>query len=236
MAFAKGKYAKGINWLAIIFWGLIAAIVITLVLILFPLGGGNPPEDTQPGTSAPATESTQPDTTAPEEMQPSDQESTVPETEPTTLPETTEPETTVPETTEPETTLPETQPDAGANPAILQHAREQLGKPFMMGKDGPDSYDVSGLVYDCGRQAGVDAPRTVNEQVIFGTAVAREDILPGDVVFFWSDNPEKVDYCGIYSGNGKFIYSSSSKNEVIERNLTDSYYEEHLFSVRRYAK
>lgn len=72
--------------------------------------------------------------------------------------------------------------DAGA---VLQFALGQLGKPYLWGAVGPQSYDCSGLVQTAFRAAGVKMPRVSRQQATVGKKVARSDVRAGDLIFFY---------------------------------------------------
>ncbi len=88
--------------------------------------------------------------------------------------------------------------------AALAFARSQLGKPYVFGAAGPSSYDCSGLMLAAWRSAGVSLPRTSQQQYAQGRRVARSDLRPGDLVFFYSQSPSHV---GMYVGNGMIIHA-----------------------------
>ncbi|GAB3127192.1 hypothetical protein GCM10027160_51550 [Streptomyces calidiresistens] len=85
----------------------------------------------------------------------------------------------------------------------IAHARAQLGKPYVWGATGPDSYDCSGLTQAAWRAAGVELPRVTWDQVNAGTRIARADLRPGDLVFFYSD----ISHVGLYIGDGQMIHA-----------------------------
>jgi cell wall-associated NlpC family hydrolase len=85
----------------------------------------------------------------------------------------------------------------------IAFARNQLGKPYVWGATGPDSYDCSGLTQAAYKAAGIDLPRTTYDQVDVGTRVAESDMRPGDLIFFYSD----VSHVGLYIGNGEMIHA-----------------------------
>lgn len=87
----------------------------------------------------------------------------------------------------------------------LAYAKTKLGSPYVYGATGPYSFDCSGLMYWCFRQAGVTLPRTSSSQASVGSYVARSDLLPGDLVFFTSGYG--IDHVGIYAGNGMMIHA-----------------------------
>jgi cell wall-associated NlpC family hydrolase len=96
---------------------------------------------------------------------------------------------------------------APANSAVadqaIAFARQQLGKPYVWGATGPDSYDCSGLTQAAYKAAGIGLPRTTYDQVDVGTRVSEGDLQPGDLIFFYSDDS----HVGLYIGNGEMIHA-----------------------------
>ncbi len=93
-------------------------------------------------------------------------------------------------------------------PAVLASASTalafllgQLGKPYLWGGNGPDSFDCSGLVQQAWAAAGVSLPRVAEEQYNTTIPISFSDLQPGDLVFF----EEPVGHVGIYIGNGSMI-------------------------------
>ncbi|MCF3122953.1 C40 family peptidase [Streptomyces arenae] len=86
---------------------------------------------------------------------------------------------------------------------VIDFAEAQIGKPYVWGATGPDSYDCSGLTQDAWKAAGISLPRTTWDQVKVGTTVKTADAKPGDLVFFYDD----ISHVGIYIGNGKMIHA-----------------------------
>ncbi|MFK0292986.1 NlpC/P60 family protein [Streptomyces sp. NPDC090442] len=85
----------------------------------------------------------------------------------------------------------------------LAFARSQMGKPYVWGATGPNSYDCSGLTQAAWKAAGVDLPRTTWDQVKTGTRVSTDNLQPGDLVFFYND----ISHVGMYIGDGKMIHA-----------------------------
>ncbi|MEU8519673.1 C40 family peptidase [Streptomyces sp. NBC_01216] len=97
----------------------------------------------------------------------------------------------------------------------LAFARDQIGKPYVWGATGPSSYDCSGLTQAAWKAAGVDLPRTTWDQVEVGTRVATEDLLPGDLVFFYDD----ISHVGLYIGGGRMIHAPKPGTNVREESI-----------------
>ena len=69
--------------------------------------------------------------------------------------------------------------------AALAWAVKQLGKPYVFGATGPSSFDCSGLTLGAWKAAGVSINRTSQAQFRNGQAVAKSDLQPGDLVFYY---------------------------------------------------
>ena len=111
--------------------------------------------------------------------------------------------------------------------------KEQVGKPYVWGANGPDSFDCSGLVrYVYKNALGKDIPRVSEDQSKVGQAVSRENLQPGDLVFFDTMDKGKVSHVGMYIGNNEFIHAANSKKGVIKSKLT-GYYDKKFINARR---
>ncbi|MGW2718042.1 NlpC/P60 family protein [Streptomyces sp. NPDC001492] len=97
----------------------------------------------------------------------------------------------------------------------LAFARAQIGKPYVWGATGPDSYDCSGLTQAAWKAAGVDLPRTTYDQVNAGTTVSLTDAQPGDLIFFYDD----ISHVGLYIGNGMMIHAPKPGAYVREESV-----------------
>ncbi|MFJ5208288.1 C40 family peptidase [Streptomyces nigra] len=97
----------------------------------------------------------------------------------------------------------------------LSFARTQIGKPYVWGATGPDSYDCSGLTQAAWKAAGVDIPRVTYDQVNAGTTVPVSSAQPGDLVFFYED----ITHVGLYIGNGMMIHAPKPGTYVREESI-----------------
>ncbi|MFI0940475.1 NlpC/P60 family protein [Streptomyces sp. NPDC021020] len=82
-------------------------------------------------------------------------------------------------------------------------AYQALGLPYVWGATGPRAYDCSGLTQAAWKAAGVSLPRTTYTQINAGPRISRDQLQPGDLVFFYSG----VSHVGIYIGGGKMIHA-----------------------------
>ena len=93
-----------------------------------------------------------------------------------------------------------------------------------MGRREPrDGFDDAGLVQYAYAQVGVALPRVADDQFRGGTAVARADLLPGDLVFF-QDPTGYVDHVGLYAGGGQFLHAPHTGAVVGYDALSTVYY------------
>ncbi|MFJ8439511.1 C40 family peptidase [Kitasatospora griseola] len=103
-----------------------------------------------------------------------------------------------------------TGPATGQVKAILDFAYAQLGKPYKWGAAGPNSFDCSGLTQMAFRAGGVGLPRVSQDQWNAGKRIAKADIQPGDLLFYYND----LHHVGIYIGNGKLLHAPRTGKNV----------------------
>ncbi len=94
--------------------------------------------------------------------------------------------------------------------AAVAYAYQKLGSPYVWGATGPHAFDCSGLAMAAYRAAGVSLPRTTYAQINAGRRVSRSELLPGDLVFFYSG----ISHVGIYVGDGRMIHAPNPSAPV----------------------
>lgn len=99
---------------------------------------------------------------------------------------------------------------SGNGGGVIGLAMAQLGKPYVWGATGPNSFDCSGFVQYVFRQAGVSLPRVTSSQENVGTAVSVSQLAPGDLVFWGSPSY----HVGIYIGGGQYIHAPQTGDVV----------------------
>jgi cell wall-associated NlpC family hydrolase len=104
-------------------------------------------------------------------------------------------------------TTPTGQVPSAAVRTAIAYAEQQLGKPYQWGGTGPDAFDCSGLVMMAYRAAGIDIPRTAEQQWTFGPRVSSNQPQPGDLVFFAGADgtPAAPGHVGLVIGKGFMI-------------------------------
>jgi peptidoglycan DL-endopeptidase CwlO len=97
-------------------------------------------------------------------------------------------------------------PNSTAATAI-DYAEQQIGKPYVWGATGPDSFDCSGLMMMAYRASGADIARTSQQQWATEKHVPASQVQPGDLVFFAGSDgtPSAPGHVGLVIGQGKMI-------------------------------
>ncbi|UOY00751.1 C40 family peptidase [Blastococcus sp. PRF04-17] len=110
---------------------------------------------------------------------------------------------------------------AGSSAAqiAIDTAMAQQGKPYVWAADGPGSFDCSGLTQYAFAAAGVSLPHSSRMQSQMGQPVSRDQLQPGDLVFFYSP----VSHVGIYIGNGQMVHAPTSGDVVKVAPLMSGY-------------
>ncbi|AWZ05514.1 MULTISPECIES: C40 family peptidase [unclassified Streptomyces] len=111
-----------------------------------------------------------------------------------------------------------TAPATGSAAAIVNFARAQVGKAYVMGGTGPSSFDCSGLVQAAYRQAGISLPRMSQAQSSAGTSVSLNALQPGDILYWGSKG--SAYHVAVYVGGGKFVGAQNSSTGIVERSLS----------------
>ena len=116
---------------------------------------------------------------------------------------------------------------------VINIAKQQLGKTYVWGAEGPNTFDCSGFtMYSFKNGAGVNLPRVSKEQSKYGTSVSKSNLQKGDLVFFDTDGDGVVNHVGIYIGNNEFIHASSGAGKVVISQF-NSYYNSKFTNARR---
>lgn len=113
-------------------------------------------------------------------------------------------------------------PPAPTNPAAkaIQYAREQIGKPYLLGGVGPASFDCSGLTYMAMRTAGLTMPRSANAQYVAYAKVPYASRKAGDLLFWDYDGGGTIDHVALYIGSNQIIEAPSPGQVVRVRTIT----------------
>ena len=117
--------------------------------------------------------------------------------------------------------------------ALVAKAKTQLGRPYKFGGKNPATgFDCSGLVYWTYKQFGSVVPAGTQTLWTQGRAVGREDLEPGDLVFF-DTRSVKPGHVAFYIGGGKFLHAPASGGKVREERLDNVYWKKAWYGARR---
>ena len=123
-------------------------------------------------------------------------------------------------------------PTAIAEDAVELAAR-LIGRPYVWGAEGPNSFDCSGLTQFVYQEVGITLPRRAINQSTFGDKT-RGALRRGDLLFFSTDTRQSlVTHVGLYEGDGVMIDASKRHGRVRRDNLDDSYWVERFMFARR---
>ncbi|MBQ7792868.1 MAG: C40 family peptidase [Clostridia bacterium] len=115
--------------------------------------------------------------------------------------------------------------------SVVEYAKQFIGTPYVYGGSSPSGFDCSGFVKYVYSKFGVNLTRTSYSQVNEGTYVARENLQPGDLVFFGSAG--NVHHVGIYVSDGNFIHAPKPGKTVRIETLESGYYNYNYYTARR---
>ncbi|MFC4533739.1 C40 family peptidase [Sphaerisporangium dianthi] len=101
-------------------------------------------------------------------------------------------------------------PGEGKAAQAAKWALTQQLKPYVWGAAGPRTFDCSGLVMWAYQKVGISLPHYTGDQWTAGTHVSREELRPGDLVFFYND----LHHVGIYIGGGMMVHAPRTGDVV----------------------
>ncbi len=113
---------------------------------------------------------------------------------------------------------------------VVDAAVAQIGDGYAWGGSGPDAFDCSGLTAYAFARTGVALPHSSPGQAAMGSPVARDDIRPGDLVFFSTAGPG-ASHVGIATGARTVV--SATNAGVMEHATDDAYWGGHYAGARR---
>ena len=99
---------------------------------------------------------------------------------------------------------------SGRGGVAIKYALAQIGDKYVFGADGLTYWDCSGLTMRAFQSAGVSLPHSSRAQYGYGKAISRNDLLPGDLVFFG----KPISHVAIYLGGDRMLHAPRSGSRV----------------------
>lgn len=126
-------------------------------------------------------------------------------------------------------------PDLRKAQMMIDFAKQYLGVPYVWAGRSPGGFDCSGFIYYVFDNMGVSVPRMADGQFEVGLPIPRNELQPGDLVFFSTYEPGPS-HVGIYVGNEQFLHASSGAGHVTVTPMANPYHRDRYIGARRILK
>jgi cell wall-associated NlpC family hydrolase len=115
----------------------------------------------------------------------------------------------------------------GVARTAIDAALKEVGKPYVWGAEGPDTYDCSGLMQWAYNIAGINLPRVSRDQFNAGGHVPVREAQPGDLMFYATDrsDPTTIHHVFLYMGDGQMVEAPYSGQNVRVQKVSWDYRE-----------
>lgn len=117
---------------------------------------------------------------------------------------------------------------------VIDQAVSLLGSPYRLGGSDPKvGIDCSHFVRKAYAAIGIELPQSAAMQIHVGSEIDKDEIQPGDLVFFKNTYKKGISHVGIALGADRFVHAASRKHGVIISSLDDSYFKVRYAGARR---
>jgi cell wall-associated NlpC family hydrolase len=113
---------------------------------------------------------------------------------------------------------------AGRGDNIVSLAMKYVGYRYRYGGTTPNGFDCSGFVYYVYNKSGVSLSRDMNVQWNSGARISRDNLQPGDILFWSNTYKRGLSHVGIYIGGGKFVHAENESTGVVVSSLNTAYW------------
>jgi cell wall-associated NlpC family hydrolase len=115
---------------------------------------------------------------------------------------------------------------------IAAYAQNFLGTPYVYGGSSTSGFDCSGFTKYVYGQFGYTLNRTATDQLSNGVSVRKDELQPGDLVFFKYRTSKPVSHVGIYIGSGQFVHASTNSYPFDRRPVSGHYANVYVYGRR----
>ena len=118
---------------------------------------------------------------------------------------------------------------------VINYAYRFRGTPYRYGAMSPRGFDCSGFTSYVFKRFGIELDRSSRGQIFDGVRVKKNDLQPGDLVFFANtyESYSAASHVGIYIGGGQFVHAANSSSGVKVSYLSEDYYSSRYVGARR---
>lgn len=120
--------------------------------------------------------------------------------------------------------------------AIANYAMQYQGYPYVYAGEGPNAFDCSGFTkWVILNTVGIDISHDMFAQYDMGTKVDRNNLQPGDIVFFQNTFRPGMSHNGVYIGGGQFIHAENESTGVRISDINSDYYSSRWYGAVRFS-
>ena len=121
-----------------------------------------------------------------------------------------------------------------AGEKIVNYAKKYIGYNYVSGGTTPSNgFDCSGFVYYVYNASGYSLSRLCSVQAKTGTEVSRDNLIPGDLIFFNNGSNGSIGHVAIYAGNGTIVHAANTRRGVTTDTINNGYYNTYYYTARR---
>ena len=121
-----------------------------------------------------------------------------------------------------------------AGDKIASYAKKYVGYNYVSGGTTPSNgFDCSGFVYYVYNACGYSLSRLCSVQAKTGTEVSRDNLIPGDLIFFNNGSNGSIGHVAIYAGNGIIVHAANTRRGVTTDTINNGYYNTYYYTARR---
>jgi cell wall-associated NlpC family hydrolase len=124
-------------------------------------------------------------------------------------------------------------PKGAPTDGLAGAALKLLGSPYVWGGSSPAGFDCSGFVWYVAKLIGKPVSRGMLGEYNGGSHPGRDDLKPGDMVFFQNTYSSGLSHNGIYIGNSQFVHAADESAGVTISSLNTAYWSSHWFGATR---